>query len=99
VDPAEHNMRHPLIVKLWEEYGAGRSMRRGATTEAPDAGIDGPTIDANIVWRNVEAAKEKTPRYSMPQRYTQVFPDLKHQLMFSFGTKGGFKISVLPYWC
>jgi hypothetical protein len=75
----------PLTVNLWEEFGVRRSMRRGATTEALNAGIDGPTIDANNGWRKVEAAKGKMPRYSMRQRYTQVFQDLKHQLMFSLG--------------
>jgi hypothetical protein len=37
----------PLTINLWEEFGVRRSMRRRATTEALDAGIDGPTIDAN----------------------------------------------------
>jgi hypothetical protein len=58
-------------------------MRRGATTEALNADIDGPTIDANNGWRKVEAAKGKMSRYWMRQRYTKVFQDLKHQLMFS----------------
>jgi hypothetical protein len=75
----------PLTVNLWEEYGVRRSMRRGATTEALNAGIDGPTIDANNGWQKMEVAKGKMPRYSMRQRYTQVFQDLKHQLMFSLG--------------
>jgi hypothetical protein len=60
-------------------------MRRRVTIEALNAGIDGPTIDANNGWLKVEAAKGKMPRYSMRQRYTQVFQDLKHQLMFSLG--------------
>jgi hypothetical protein len=75
----------PLTVNLWEEFGVRRSMRGGATTEALNAGIDGPTIDADNGWRQVEAAKGKMPIYSMRQRYTQVFQDLKHQLMFSLG--------------
>jgi hypothetical protein len=50
-------------------------MRRGATTEAINAGIDGPTIDTNNGWRKVEGGKGKMPRYSMLQRYTQVFQD------------------------
>jgi hypothetical protein len=37
----------PLTINLWEEFGVMRSMRRGATTEALKAGIDGPTINAN----------------------------------------------------
>jgi hypothetical protein len=75
----------PLTVKLWEEFGLIISMRREAATEALNASIDGPTIDANNDWRKVEAAKGKMPRYSMRRRYTQFFKDLKHQLMFSLG--------------
>jgi hypothetical protein len=58
-------------------------MRRGATTEALNADIDAPTIDANNGWQKVESAKGKMPRFSMRQRYTQVFQDLRHQLRFS----------------
>jgi hypothetical protein len=75
----------PLTINLWEEFGVSRSIRRGATTEALNAGIDGPTIDANNGWRKVEAVKGKMPRFSMQQRYTQVFQYLRHQLRFSLG--------------
>jgi hypothetical protein len=37
----------PVTIYLGAEFGVRRSMRRGATTEALNAGIDGPTIDAN----------------------------------------------------
>jgi hypothetical protein len=74
----------PLTINLWEEFGVRRSMQRGATTEALNADIDGPTIDANNGWRKVEA-KGKMPRFLMRQRYTQVFHDLSHQLRFSLG--------------
>jgi hypothetical protein len=60
-------------------------MRRGATKEALNAGIDGPTIDANNGWGKVEAVKGKMPRFSMRQRHNQVFQDLRHQLRFSLG--------------
>jgi hypothetical protein len=73
----------PLTVNSWEDFGVRRSMHRCATTEALNTGIDAPTIDVNNSWRKVKAAKGKMPRYSMRQRYTQVFQDLKHQLMFS----------------
>jgi hypothetical protein len=77
-------------------------MRRGATTEALNAGITGPTVDDNSGWRNVKVAKGKMTRYSMHQRYIQVFQDLKHQLMFSLGVygrpRGGVIISVQQYW-
>jgi hypothetical protein len=75
----------PLTINLWEEFGVRRSMRRGATTEALNAGIDGPTINANNGWRKVEEAKGEMPRFSMHQRYTQDFQDLRHQLIFSLG--------------
>jgi hypothetical protein len=75
----------PLTVNLSEEFGVRRSMHKGATTEALNADIDGPTIDTNNGWQKVEAVKGKIPRYPMRQRHTHVFKDLKHQLMFSLG--------------
>jgi hypothetical protein len=74
----------PKSVNLWEEFGVRKSMRRGATTSALIAGLDGPTIDANNGCK-VEAAKGKMLRYSMRQKYTQVLQDLRHQMMFSLG--------------
>jgi hypothetical protein len=65
--------------------GVRRSIHRGATMEALNAGIGGHTIDANNGWRKVEVASGKFLRYSMHQRYTQLFQNLKHQLMFSLG--------------
>jgi hypothetical protein len=53
----------PVSNNLSEEFGVRMSMRRGATTEALNAGIDGATIDANNGWRKLEAAKGKMPRY------------------------------------
>jgi hypothetical protein len=37
----------PVTLDLWGEFGVRISVRRVATTEALNAGIDGPTIDAN----------------------------------------------------
>jgi hypothetical protein len=75
----------PLTIDLWAEFGVRRSMRRGATTEALNAGIDRSTIDANNVRRKVESAKGKMSRFSMRQRYTRIFQDLKNKLKFSLG--------------
>jgi hypothetical protein len=85
LDSAEHHRNHPSRSKFVGGLGVRISMPRGATTEALNSGIDGPAIDVNNDWRKVEAAKEKMPRYSMRQRYTQVFQDLKYKLMFSLG--------------
>jgi hypothetical protein len=49
----------PASMNLWEEFGVRRPSRRGATTEALSAGIDGATIDANNGWRKVEEAEGK----------------------------------------
>jgi hypothetical protein len=75
----------PRTINFWEEFGIRRSMRIGETPEALNAGIDGPNIDANNGWRKVEAAKGNMPRFSMRQRYIQVFQDLRHQPRFSLG--------------
>jgi hypothetical protein len=72
-------------ASLWVEFGVRRSMRRGATMEALNTGLDGPTIDANNGWQKAEAAKGKMPRYVTMQSYTQIFQDLRHQLFFSLG--------------
>jgi hypothetical protein len=52
----------PLSINLWEEFGVRRSMRIGTTMEAPNVGIDGPTIGTNNGWRRVEVAKGKMLR-------------------------------------
>jgi hypothetical protein len=75
----------PKSVNLWEEFGVRRPITRGATTAALNAGLDGPTKDANNGWQKVDAVKGKMSIYSMRQRYTQVLQDLRHQLMFSLG--------------
>lgn len=74
-----------LTIYLWAEFGVRRLMRPGATTEALNAGIDGPTIDTNTVRQKVESAKGKIPRFSMRQWYTCIFQDFKNQLNFSLG--------------
>jgi hypothetical protein len=90
MDSAEHLMRHPTHCAFVggvfsEKVNAQRGDHRGTTTKALNAGIDDLAIDTNIGWRKVEAKKGKMSRYSMRQRYIQVFQDLKHQLMFSYG--------------
>jgi hypothetical protein len=91
----------PLTIDLWAEFGVQRSMRRGATMETLNAGINGPTIDTNNVRRKVESSKGKMSRFSMRQRYTRIFQDLKIKLKFSLGiwdeTKGAFKDTVICY--
>jgi hypothetical protein len=72
----------PKKVKLWEDFGVRRSTRRGTTTKAFHAVLDGPTIDENNGWRKVEAAKGKMPRYSTMQRYMQVLLDCRNQSLF-----------------
>jgi hypothetical protein len=49
----------PASINLWEEFGVCRTIRRGATTDALNTGIDGATIYANNGWGKVEAAEGK----------------------------------------
>jgi hypothetical protein len=80
MDPTEHGGNYS---KIW------------ATTAVLNAGLDGPTIDANNGWWKVDAAKGKMPRYLMMQRYAQVLQDLRHQLIFWGGFKGKGRRGVL----
>lgn len=59
-------------VNVREEYGIYRSLRRGATTEAHNQGVQDPVIEMNNRWRKVERAKGKRASLSLSQHYTEV---------------------------
>jgi hypothetical protein len=68
--------KHPHIIRLEvdvvEEYSFARSFRQGATTHARLCDIAEEVILANNRWRRSEAARGKTPSWSMFQRYSDV---------------------------
>jgi hypothetical protein len=68
--------KHPHIIRpevnVAEEYSFARSFRRGATTHARLQDIPEEVISANNRWRRNEAARGKTPSWSMFERYSDV---------------------------
>jgi hypothetical protein len=91
----------PLTIKLFEEFGVRRAIRRGATTEVLNAGIYATTIDDTSGWRNWKRQKEKAEVFDAPDVYPRLSV-FETEADFLFGylrdTKGGFRISVLQYW-
>lgn len=59
-------------LEISNAYGLSRSLRRGSTSEATNAGVSQPTIDLNNRWRKFERSKGRMPTMSMAQHYTEV---------------------------
>ena len=70
-------------VKVREEYGLFRSLRRGATTEAHNQEVGTTVIEMNNRWRKVERAKGKKASMTLSQHYTEVKQAVKVLLKFS----------------
>jgi hypothetical protein len=63
----------PASVEVAEDYGIGRSFRRGSDSEAIARGVDGSDIDAMNRWRIVERARGRRPVFaSMREHYADV---------------------------
>ena len=55
----------PDSVNVQEEYSVFRSLRRGATSEAQNVGMDPNVIESNNRWRKKHRAKGMRPGWSM----------------------------------
>jgi hypothetical protein len=63
----------PETVDVVEDYGIGRSFRRGSDSEAIARGVDSSDIDAMNRWRIVERAQGRWPVFSsMREHYADV---------------------------
>lgn len=63
----------PASVDVVEDYGVGRSFRRGSDSEAVARGVDSSDIDAMNRWRIVERARGRRPVFSsMREHYADV---------------------------
>jgi hypothetical protein len=63
----------PETVDVPEDYGVGRSFRRGSDSEAIARGVDSNDIDAMNRWRTVERARGRRPVFSsMREHYADV---------------------------
>ncbi len=80
-EPAPHLLTS--VEDVSEELGIYRSFRRGATSEAVNAGVPPDVIDANNRWRQVHKAGVSKPSMTMRQHYTDVRLTLNHLLHFS----------------
>ena len=79
----DHPYLIPETVNVPEEFGLGRSFRRGSTSRARDAGLSEAAIVLNNRWSTVESGKGKKPGLSMSSHYTDVRLVLAPLLEFS----------------
>jgi hypothetical protein len=75
----------PDSVKVKEEHGVYRSLRRGATGEAQNAQIPADVIEANNRWRKHSRSRGLTPGMSMMERYTDAKANVPSLVRFSGG--------------
>lgn len=59
-------------VSIVDSYSLRRSLRRGSTSEATNAGIPREIIEMNNRWRKFERAKGRMPSMSMAAHYTEI---------------------------
>lgn len=59
-------------VNVADAYGLRRSLRRGSTSEATNAGLSQHLIDLNNRWRTIEKARGRNPSISMSAHYTEL---------------------------
>jgi hypothetical protein len=63
----------PTSVDVVEDYGVGRSFRRGSDSEAVAQGVNSSDIDAMNRWRTIEKARERRPVFSsMREHYADL---------------------------
>ena len=79
--------QHPDLISektnVPEEFGVGRSFRRGATSRARAAGLSEETIVLNNRWSTVESGRGRKPGFAMASHYTDVRLVLGPLLAFS----------------
>jgi len=73
----------PKEVNVHEEYGLARSFRRGATTQARNAGVAENDINVMNRWRSSEQAKGCKPRAKMQDHYSDIRQMVPTLLRFS----------------
>ena len=69
-------------VNVGEDYGIGRSFRRGAEVRTLNTRVPEPVISAMNQWRNIEQAKRTHPRFRMLEHYADFVLILETILQF-----------------
>ena len=75
----------PASASVTEEYGLGRSGRRGSSTHAANMEIDRIAIELQARWKSLEAAKGRSPNLPMRQHYMEMLQSLRSHLRYSQG--------------
>ena len=79
--------RFPEVIpsdrKVEDEYSVRRSLRRGATTEAQNRGIDKDILEANNRWKKHLRSRGVLPNMSMVERYSDAKASVEVLVKFS----------------
>ena len=59
-------------VNVGDEYGIGRSFKRGKEARDLNTRVPEPVISAMNLWPNIERTKGTRPRFSMFKHYADV---------------------------
>lgn len=85
----ELQARDPIVitpdVDITEQFGVGRSFRRGATSVARARGIDDKYVKLINRWRTVENARGRKPLLPMHEHYLDISILVPELLQFSLG--------------
>jgi hypothetical protein len=73
----------PSNLEIAEHDGVSRSFRRGATSEATNAGANVEVIEANGWWKKVHQSGSRRPNLTTRKHYTDVRLILEFLLKFS----------------
>jgi len=73
----------PSDVSVHEDFGIARSFRRGATTQARNAGVSENDINAMNRWRTADQAKGVKPKAKMQDHYSDIRQMVPTLLRFS----------------
>ena len=70
-------------INVEEEYGIGRSLRRGAEVRVLNTRVPEPLISTINLWQNIEWGKGKQPRFIMLENYADFVLMLENIIQLS----------------
>jgi hypothetical protein len=73
----------PPNISIEDDFGVGRSCRRGSSTEAANQGVPAEVIELICRWRKIERAQGRAPNLSMREHYMEVSQALFNFLQYS----------------
>ena len=73
----------PPNISIEDDFGVGRSCRRGSSTEAENQRVPSEVIEMICRWRKIERAQGRAPNLSMREHYMEVSQALINFLQYS----------------